>query len=169
MALPDATLPGDDAIIAYVGLGANLGDAALTLNQALAELAALPGVSACQAAPFYRTAPVQAKGPDYVNTVARVQTMLSPWQLLDALQAIERRHGRERPYRNAPRTLDLDLLLYGDETVNDERLVVPHPRMHERAFVLAPLADLTPTLALKQGSVAALLAALEQDIERLQA
>ncbi len=158
----------NQAVTAYIGLGANLGDATLTLNRALAELAALPGVVGCQAAPFYRTAPIDSSGPDYVNTVACVQTLLSPWQLLDALQAIEQLHGRERPYRNAPRTLDLDLLLYGEQTISDERLIVPHPRMHERAFVLAPLADLAPALMLKQGSVTALLNTLEQDIERLQ-
>jgi len=153
--------------MAYVGLGANLGDARGTLLEALMGLDALAEVRIVKTAPFYRTAPVDASGPDFINTVARLQTTLSPWRLLDALQALENRHGRERPYRNAPRTLDLDLLLYAGQTIADERLVVPHPRMHERAFVLAPLADIAPDLVLEQGQVGQLLARLQQPIERL--
>lgn len=154
-------------VMAYVGLGANLGDARGTLLEALMGLDALAEVRIVKTAPFYRTAPVDASGPDFINTVARLQTTLSPWRLLDALQALENRHGRERPYRNAPRTLDLDLLLYAGQTIADERLVVPHPRMHERAFVLAPLADIAPDLVLEQGQVGQLLARLQQPIERL--
>ena len=156
-----------EPVTAYVGMGANLGDAARTLQAAAHDLARLPGIAQCECAPFYRTAPVDAAGPDYVNTVARVRTVLSPWQLLDALQALENRYGRQRPYRNAPRTLDLDLLLYEAQTIHDARLTVPHPRMHERAFVLAPLAELAPALRLAQGAVADLLAACHQRIERL--
>lgn len=147
-------------VLAYVGLGANLGDAAATLRGVLAELAAAPGVLACTASRLYRTAPVDAQGPDFVNAVAALSTTLAPLALLDLLQALEQRHGRERPYRNAPRTLDLDLLLYGDEVIDHPRLSVPHPRMHERAFVLAPLCELAPGLRLAQGDCAALLAAL---------
>ena len=158
--------PAQD-VIAYVGLGANLGDARGTLLEALAGLDALAEVRILKTAPFYRTAPVDASGPDFVNTVACLHTTLSPWHLLDALQALEDRHGRKRPYRNAPRTLDLDLLLYADQKIADERLVVPHPRMHERAFVLAPLADIAPDLVLEQGQVGQLLARLQQPIERL--
>lgn len=154
-------------VTAYVGLGANLGDAQGTLREALAGLDALADVRVVKTAPFYRTAPIDATGPDFVNTVACLRTTLAPWPLLDALQAIENRHGRERPYRNAPRTLDLDLLLYADETIDDERLVVPHPRMHERAFVLAPLADIAPDLVLAQGRIGELLDRLRQPIERL--
>jgi 2-amino-4-hydroxy-6-hydroxymethyldihydropteridine diphosphokinase len=154
-------------VIAYVGLGANLGDAQATLREALAGLDALSDVHLVKTAPFYRTAPVEASGPDFVNTVACLRTTLSPWRLLDSLQALENRHGRERPYRNAPRTLDLDLLLYGSETIADERLAVPHPRMHERAFVLAPLADIAPDLMLAQGRIGDLLGRLQQPIERL--
>lgn len=154
-------------VTAYVGLGANLGDAQGTLREALAGLDALAEVHVVKTAPFYRTAPIDATGPDFVNTVACLRTTLAPWPLLDALQAIENRHGRERPYRNAPRTLDLDLLLYADETIADERLVVPHPRMHERAFVLAPLADIAPDLVLAQGRIGELLNRLRQPIERL--
>lgn len=152
---------------AYIGLGANLGDTGLTLRNAAAELAAAPGITACRLAPLYRSAPVEADGPDYINTVAAIDTTLSPWELLDLLQRIEARHGRDRPYRNAPRTLDLDLLLYGDARLDDDRLTVPHPRMHQRAFVLLPLADLEPSLVLEQGPIAELAAALGQRINRL--
>ena len=132
------------AVWAFIGLGANLGDARATLTRALGELAAMPGVDALQASPLYRTKPVDAQGPDFVNAVARLRTTLSPLALLAGLQAIEAAHGRERPYRNAPRTLDLDLLLYGDEVIASPTLTVPHPRMHERAFVLLPLAEIAP-------------------------
>lgn len=164
---PSFCASGAREVTAYIGLGANLGDAQRTLREALAGLDALAGVRVVQTAPFYRTAPVDATGPDFVNTVACLRTTLPPLDLLDALQTIENRHGRERPYRNAPRTLDLDLLLYADETIADERLVVPHPRMHERAFVLAPLADIAPGLTLAQGQVQWLLGQLHQPIERL--
>ena len=152
---------------AYVGLGANLGDARATLRAALRELAATPGIVACRASGFYRTAPVDAAGPDFVNAVAAVDTTLAPLALLDALQALENHHGRVRPYRNAPRTLDLDLLLYGDTAMDTPRLVLPHPRMHQRAFVLAPLGELAPGLVLPQGPLQMLLAQLaNQPIER---
>ncbi|OZI77773.1 2-amino-4-hydroxy-6-hydroxymethyldihydropteridine diphosphokinase [Bordetella genomosp. 12] len=153
---------------AYVGLGANLGDGAATLRTVLTELAALPGVQRCRASPFYRSAPVEASGPDFINAVAALDTTLAPLALLDGLQALEHRHGRERPYRNAPRTLDLDLLLYGEQALDTPRLILPHPRLHERAFVLLPLRDLAPDLQLPQGSYADLLGGLrDQAIERL--
>lgn len=153
---------------AYIGLGANLGDAADTVRRAAAELAAVPGVSALRLSPLYGTAPVDSSGPDYVNAVAGLDTTLPPLDLLSALQAIEQRHGRERPYRNAPRTLDLDLLLYGDRSLGLPTLTVPHPRMHERAFVLRPLMDLAPGLTLAQGGLEALLArCADQAIRRL--
>jgi 2-amino-4-hydroxy-6-hydroxymethyldihydropteridine diphosphokinase len=129
---------------AYVGLGANLGDALETLRDAVARLRAAPGVTACEVSPVYRSAPVDAQGPDFHNAVARLETTLPPLDLLDLLQDIEQAHGRQRPYRNAPRTLDLDLLLYGSTTRDDVRLVLPHPRLHQRAFVLRPLLDLDP-------------------------
>jgi len=153
---------------AYIGLGANLGDPRATLETVLAELAAAPGIRACQASPFYRSAPLEADGPEFVNAAARLDTDLEPLALLDLLQALEHRHGRERPYRNAPRTLDLDLLLYDDVTLAHPRLTLPHPRMHYRAFVLAPLLDLDPGLVLPAGPARALLAACAgQAIERL--
>lgn len=144
---------------AWIGLGANLGDAAATLHQALHALAKSSGVHSVKSSPFYQSDPVDAIGPPFVNAVAKIQTSLSPLELLDLLQRIEHEHGRERPYRNAPRTLDLDVLLFGNETINTPRLTVPHPRMHERAFVLHPLLDLDPEMMLPQGSAKELLAA----------
>lgn len=153
---------------AYIGLGANLGDARATLRTVLDQLSAAPGIVTCRVSHFYRTAPVDAAGPDYINAVAALDTTLAPLALLDLLQALERQHGRQRPYRNAPRTLDLDLLLHGDIEMDTARLILPHPRLHQRAFVLAPLYELTPGLMLSQGSPADLLAALpDQSIERL--
>lgn len=153
---------------AYIGLGANLGDSAATLRTVLAELAGADGIDAVTASPFYRSAPVDATGPDFVNAVAALDTTLAPLALLDLLQALEQRHGRERPYKNAPRTLDLDLLLHGDTTMAHERLVLPHPRMPLRAFVLRPLRDLAPTLTLAGRSLDAWLDEItDQPIERI--
>lgn len=132
---------------AYVGLGANLGnDPGATLTQAALHLAALPGCRVAALSSIWRSAPVDAEGPDFLNAVIALDTTLAPLELLDALQAIEQAHGRERPYRNAPRTLDLDLLLYGDEVLTTPRLTLPHPRLGERAFVLRPLLEIAPDL-----------------------
>lgn len=133
-------------VTAYVALGANLGDAAQALRNALNALGNTPGICLVLASSLYRTAPVQSTGPDYVNAVAEVSTTLTAPALLDALQAIEQQAGRERPYRNAPRTLDLDLLLFGGARIDSLRLTVPHPRMEQRAFVLVPLAEIAPLL-----------------------
>lgn len=146
-------------IKACIGLGANLGDALASLQQAAQELAATPGIAGLRLSRFYRSAPVDATGPDYVNAVAEIDTSLSADALLDVLQEVENSHGRLRPYRNAPRTLDLDLLLYGEHVIDTPRLTVPHPRMHQRAFVLRPLQELRPTLHLQQGSLPTLLQA----------
>jgi len=133
---------------AYVGLGANLGaDIGATLTQAALSLAALPGVQVVALSSVWRSAPVDADGPDFLNAVVALDTTLPPIELLDALQAIEQAHGRERPYRNAPRTLDLDLLLYDDVVMDTPRLTLPHPRLGERAFVLKPLLEIAPELA----------------------
>ena len=156
--------------LAYIGLGGNLGDARHTLTQALSQLDAAEGVQVMAVSPFYRSAPVQAEGPDFINAVAQVRTSLPPLALLDVLQAIEQAHHRQRPYRNAPRTLDLDLLWHDAQEMTSTRLVLPHPRMHERAFVLAPLLDLAPHWQLPQGDLASLLAACTgQALERLDA
>lgn len=153
---------------AYIGLGANLGDTRRTLKTAADELSRAVGVNQLTLSGFYRSAPVESSGPDYVNAVAVIQTSLSARSLLEVLQQIERRHGRERPYRNAPRTLDLDLLLYGAQIIDEPDLTVPHPRMHQRAFVLKPLSDLAPDLCLAQGSLSTLLAACaDQDLAPL--
>lgn len=133
---------------AWIGLGANLGDTRVTLEAALAALAALPKTRLLRCSSFYRSAPIDSGGPDYLNAVAELETSLAPLQLLAALQAIESAHGRERPYRNAPRTLDLDVLSYGDVVLDSPCLTLPHPRLHERAFVLLPLLELAPDLSL---------------------
>lgn len=132
----------------FVGLGANLGDPAAALKAALAALGALPATRLVARSPLYRSAPVDAGGPDYLNAVAELSTALEPETLLGELQRIERDAGRQRPFANAPRTLDLDLLLYGQRRLAGPTLVLPHPRMHRRAFVLRPLADLAPSIEL---------------------
>ncbi|MBL8330521.1 MAG: 2-amino-4-hydroxy-6-hydroxymethyldihydropteridine diphosphokinase [Rubrivivax sp.] len=149
--------------LAYVGLGANLGEAALTLARAADELGRLPGTARIACSSLYRSAPIDATGPDYLNAVVALQTALTPLALLDELQRIEQQHGRERPWQNAPRTLDLDLLLHGTLRCDTPRLTLPHPRMHQRAFVLLPLAQLAPAdLPIgEHGPLAALLAQVQ--------
>ncbi len=131
-------------MIAYIGIGANLGDARSNVDDALARLAALPGGRLLAQSAKYRTAPIDSSGGDYINAVACIDTALAAPALLEALHGIELAHGRERPYRNAPRTLDLDILLYGAEQIDLPSLHVPHPRMLERAFVLVPLLEIAP-------------------------
>lgn len=151
------------AVRAFIGLGANLGDPAAALERALLQLADAPGVHGVRSSAFYRSAPVDAGGPWYCNAVAEVLTTLTAPDLLNWLQALEQAAGRERPYRNAPRTLDLDLLLYGDACIDSPSLKVPHPRMTDRAFVLLPLQELAPSKV----DGAALAAVADQPIERL--
>ncbi|MCX7229898.1 MAG: 2-amino-4-hydroxy-6-hydroxymethyldihydropteridine diphosphokinase [Burkholderiales bacterium] len=127
---------------AWIGLGANLGERRATIEAALDALRTLPRTRLVARSRLWASAPVDAGGPDYLNAIARLDTLLGAHELLAALQAIEARFGRERAYRNAPRTLDLDLLLAGDATIDTPSLVVPHPRLHERAFVLRPMADI---------------------------
>jgi 2-amino-4-hydroxy-6-hydroxymethyldihydropteridine diphosphokinase len=129
---------------AAIGLGANLGDARATVEQALRDLAGLPATRLIKASSLYLSAPLDSSGPDYVNAVALVDTELGALDLLHALQALENLAGRERPFRNAPRTLDLDLLWLGEVKIDSPELTLPHPRMHERAFVLHPLAEICP-------------------------
>ncbi len=130
----------------WIALGANLGDAQQAVRDAIAAIGQLPGTTLTQQSSLYRTAPVDSSGPDYINAVVQINTVLTAPALLAALQAIEQSAGRERPYRNAPRTLDLDILLYGNARISSPTLTVPHPRMHERAFVLMPLAQIAPGL-----------------------
>lgn len=158
----DCARPGVQAAIA---LGANLGDAAATVRQALIWLGQMPGTQLLAASSLYRTAPWEASGPDYINAVVLVQTQLTAPDLLQAIQQLEWQAGRERPYPNAPRTLDLDVLLYGQASISSPRLTVPHPRMWQRAFVLHPLAEVMPALVSPQ----ALAAVSDQKIERLDA
>jgi 2-amino-4-hydroxy-6-hydroxymethyldihydropteridine diphosphokinase len=132
----------------FVGLGANLGDAAATLHAAADAIEALPDTRGVARSSLYRSAPLDAQGPDFVNAVIELRTALEPQALLAALQDLETRFGRRRPYRHAPRTLDLDLLRYGERRVATPTLTLPHPRLHERAFVLLPLAEIAPELAL---------------------
>ena len=127
-----------------IGLGANLGQALETLQWAVLAIAKLPQTRLLKVSSLYSTKPVDSSGPDYLNAVALVQTEQAPLEFLQALQAIELAAGRERPYRNAPRTLDLDIELWGGWQSNEAQLTVPHPRMWERAFVLVPLAEIAP-------------------------
>lgn len=154
---------------AYVGLGANLGDREATLAAALEALARLPRTQLGERSSFYRSASMGAPGPDYLNAVAHLRTALSPRELLDHLLAIEHAHGRTRSAPNAPRTLDLDLLVHGTRQVDEPGLVVPHPRLHERAFVVLPLAEVAPMLVIPVlGPIAGLKASVaDQRVDRL--
>jgi 2-amino-4-hydroxy-6-hydroxymethyldihydropteridine diphosphokinase len=130
---------------AYIALGSNLRDPERQVEAGIEELAMLRDTRLAAASSLYRTAPVgYLDQPDFINAVALVETGLSPRALLDELLAIERRFARVRGVKNGPRTLDLDIVLYGDEAHKDEALTIPHPRMHERAFVLVPLAEIAP-------------------------
>lgn len=152
------------AVEAFIGLGGNVGDAPATLRQALAALGALPQTRLVAASRLYRTAPVGGiEQADFINAAACIRTRLTPIALLQALFAIERAHGRERAReeRWGPRTLDLDLLIYGDALIDIDGLTLPHPRMHERAFVLVPLLEIAPDLQIPgRGSARDALAAL---------
>jgi 2-amino-4-hydroxy-6-hydroxymethyldihydropteridine diphosphokinase len=156
--------------LAYVALGANLANPELTVKAAIAALDGIAQSTRVAASSLFRTAPVGLKHqPDFINAVAALDTQLEPQALLDELFAIEQQFGRRRSIRNAPRTLDLDLLLYGDTTLATATLILPHPRMHERAFVLAPLAEIAPHIAIPgRGSVLSLLdACADQAIARM--
>jgi 2-amino-4-hydroxy-6-hydroxymethyldihydropteridine diphosphokinase len=136
---------------AYIGLGANQGDLVATLNAAVHSLGSLEQSQFVAASPFYLSAPIEANGPDYLNAVVRIDTDLEPYGLLLHLLEIEMVFGRKRgggpdARRNAPRSIDLDLLMVGDLIIRSAPLVLPHPRMHERAFVLRPLLDIAPDL-----------------------
>lgn len=133
-----------EPVIAFIGLGANLGDPQANLTWAIDQISALPKVLDSQGSGVYRSAPIDSCGPDYFNAVLMISTTYSAPDLMVVLQKIEQLAGRERPYRNAPRTLDLDLLLYGSAQINSLHLQVPHPRLADRAFVLLPLAELAP-------------------------
>jgi 2-amino-4-hydroxy-6-hydroxymethyldihydropteridine diphosphokinase len=148
---------------AFVALGANLGDARGAVLRAMDALDGLSGTRVAARSSLWRSAPVDAAGPDFINAVVALDTTLDPHALLAELQRLEHAALRERPYRNAPRTLDLDLLRHGDASLHTEHLTLPHPRMHDRAFVLRPLAEIAPMLVPK----ARLDAVADQVIERL--
>jgi 2-amino-4-hydroxy-6-hydroxymethyldihydropteridine diphosphokinase len=152
-------------MIAYIGIGANLGDARANVDDAVARLALLPESRLLRTSPYYRSAPIDSSGDDYVNAVVSIETRLVAEDLLAALHRIEAEHGRERPYRNAPRTLDLDLLLYGDAIIATDTLSVPHPRMLERAFVLRPLLDIAPAITVPgRGRAASFVSAVAKQV-----
>lgn len=133
---------------AFVGVGANLGDAPTTVRTALLALGRLPDSRLVACSSLYRSAPVDASGPDFINAAAELLTTLPALALLHRLQAIELEFGRLRSVRNAPRTLDLDLLIYGDVLLSSDELTLPHPRAHLRAFVLLPLTEIDPRISL---------------------
>lgn len=155
-------------VSAYIALGANLGDAATALGLAVKAINGLPLTQVRKTSSLYKTAPLDADagsalGDDYLNAVVEVETSLAAPVLLAHLQKIEQEAGRERTYRNAPRTLDLDLLLYGSARIDSARLTVPHPRMMQRAFVLVPLAEIAPERVSREQ----LTAVAHQGIKRL--
>jgi 2-amino-4-hydroxy-6-hydroxymethyldihydropteridine diphosphokinase len=163
-------MPKKIPVSAFVGLGANLGEPESQVRRAVAALGKLPETRLIAASSLYRSEPVGVgEQPDFINAVAKVETSLTARELLDELLALEARFGRERPAPGAPRTLDLDLLLYGDRVIAEPRLAVPHPRMHERAFVLAPLAEIAADTTIPgKGPAAALLkACADQKVERI--
>lgn len=135
-------------VTAFIGIGANLGDARVQVEEALHSLVRLPQSRLTAQSSLFRTAPVDAGGDDFVNAVARIETELPAQALLEALQALEAAAGRERPFRNAPRTLDLDLLLYGEQVIDTPTLAVPHPRLTQRAFALIPLLQIDPFISI---------------------
>ncbi len=158
-------------VAAYIGLGANLGDPAQAVRDAIAQLAQLPQTALVRQSSLYASAPIDASGDDFINAVVQLDTGLSPQALLKALQQVELDFGRQRPFRNAPRTLDLDILLYGDRVIDEPGLHVPHPRMCARAFVLLPLLELAPDIDVPgHGPAQAQLAGVQnQPIVRLAA
>lgn len=157
-------------VAAFIGVGANLGFARDAVLNAMADLSRMPMTEFVASSSLYRSAPVDGDGPDYINAVAEIGTQQSAHELLLALQALETKYGRVRTTRNAPRTLDLDLLLYGDGILKTPDLTVPHPRIAERAFVLMPLIELAGPVAIPgHGRADALLARVaDQDIARLE-
>lgn len=155
---------------AYIALGANLGDASAALKAAFAALDDVPGTRLTARSALYRTAPVGVSGqPDFINAVAGIDTELTAPTLLEELLKLELQYGRTREFHRAPRTLDLDLLLYGEEIIDLPELCVPHPRMHERAFVLVPLAEIAPDARIPgRATVSELLPLVrDQTIDRL--
>ncbi|MBB5441454.1 MULTISPECIES: 2-amino-4-hydroxy-6-hydroxymethyldihydropteridine diphosphokinase [unclassified Paraburkholderia] len=156
--------------VAYLGLGANLGDARQTLKDAVVCLAQQHTITVLAKSSLYRTAPIDAGGDDFFNCVVKLETTLPVRHLLALCHKIEHQFGRERPFRNAPRTLDLDILLYGDQSIDEADLIVPHPRLVERAFALVPLVEIDAAIVIPlHGRAAALLDSVsDQRIEKVK-
>ncbi|MBV8261609.1 MAG: 2-amino-4-hydroxy-6-hydroxymethyldihydropteridine diphosphokinase [Paraburkholderia sp.] len=156
--------------VAWLGIGANLGDARQTLKDAVVCLAQQHTLTVVAKSSLYRTAPIDAGGDDYYNCVVKLETALDVRALLGLCQRVEHHFGRERPFRNAPRTLDIDILLYGEAIIDEPDLVVPHPRMTSRAFALVPLVEINPELVIPGlGPASAFLAAVaDQRIEKVK-
>lgn len=150
-------------VTAYVALGANLGDSRATIARAMDDISRSAGVTLVQRSSLYRSAPIDSSGPDYLNAVVEILTSLSAPALLAVLQEIETLAGRERPYRNAPRTLDLDILIFAGASIQSAELTIPHPRMFERAFVLLPLSEIAPD----QVTSSQLAAVRQQSVKRM--
>jgi 2-amino-4-hydroxy-6-hydroxymethyldihydropteridine diphosphokinase len=150
--------------IAYIGIGSNLDEPRRQVLEAFTELDRVPHTRVVKKSSLYRSAPMgHADQPDFINAVAQLETGLPAERLLAELQAVEQRHGRRRSFPNAPRTLDLDILLFGNATMQSDVLTLPHPRMHERAFVLKPLLEIAPDLPFEKQ----LEACKGQKVERL--
>ena len=157
-------------VSAFIAIGSNLQQPQLQVEQAIRAIAELPQTSLAKHSSLYRTAPVGYNNqPDFINAVAEIETSLKPLELLHALLALENSQGRERPFPNAPRVLDVDLLLYNGSIMDTPELTLPHPRMHTRGFVMLPLAEIAPDLVIPQHGMAAVLAALcaDQGVEKL--
>jgi 2-amino-4-hydroxy-6-hydroxymethyldihydropteridine diphosphokinase len=162
--------------IAFIGLGSNLEDPSSQLQRAFVDLEGLPDTRLVARSSLYRSAPLGcpdqpdlSSQPDFVNAVAKISTKLKPQALLQALLNIEHQHGRERTFRNAPRTLDLDVLLYDDVQLHEHGLTIPHPQMHLRAFVLQPLLEIAPDVSIPGVGQAqqSLQACQDQILERI--
>jgi len=156
--------------LAFIGLGSNLEDPCRQLQRAFVAIEKLPGTCLIAQSSLYSSAPLgYANQSDFVNAVAKVSTMLGPRELLQALLQIEQSHGRERTFRNAPRTLDLDILLFGEVQLHEEGLTIPHPQMHLRAFVLKPLLEIAPSVIIPAvgSATRAMESCIDQSLERL--
>ncbi len=159
------------AVQVFIALGANIAQPIKQIRRAIALLCLLPQTRLVKTSSFYCTAPIgYADQPDFINAVVEISTSLSAQELLESMLAIESALGRERMLPNGPRTIDLDLILYGDQFIQEEELIVPHPRMHERAFVLVPLTEIAPDIAIPgHGQAAALLPnTTDQTLKRMQ-
>ena len=156
-------------VLVYIGIGANLGEPRAAVLAAIDECRLIDRTRLSAVSSLYRSAPIDSSGPDYVNAVVAAETALTALELLTALQHIEARHGRRRPYRNAPRSLDLDLLMYGQEVIDLPDLIIPHPRLHKRSFVLVPLIELASRLEIPGRGLAEhwLAEVTDQAIERI--